>query len=247
MEVHTLSVPLQHRGAQVVVEQSATDPAEEGEGTHVTPQEARQRLVEEEFQVQRPGVTERHHEAAQLPFRTAHSDPTEVGPVHLSLLSTKAAQAQEGFLVDRAHNSDPTAQLPYRTRVATHPDHLEQPCGAQPGMLAQRLLDEFLVRVDRARARRWRAAWGVRQRSLHRFRMQPQLGRDRPQLPVFGVVKLANPGDQAGVDHVSLPQGRPSRPGHTPRRPDQGGQTGDCDVAPHLLPARPVRRQAHRG
>ena len=25
------------------------------------------------------------------------------------------------------------------------------------------------------------------------------------------------------------------------------GQTGDCDVAPHLLPARPVRRQAHRG
>ena len=45
--------------------------------------------------------------------------------------------------------------------------------GAQPGMLAQRLLDEFLVRVDRARARRWRAAWGVRQRSLHRFRMQP--------------------------------------------------------------------------
>ena len=79
-------------------------------------------------------------------------------------------------------------------------------------MLAQRLLDEFLVRVDRARARRWRAAWGVRQRSLHRFRMQPQLGRDRPQLPVFGVVKLANPGDQAGVDHVSLPQGRPSRP-----------------------------------
>ena len=115
----------------------------------------------------------KHHEAAQLPFRTAHSDPTEVGPVHLSLLSTKAAQAQEGFLVDRAHNSDPTAQLPYRTRVATHPDHLEQPCGAQPGMLAQRLLDEFLVRVDRARARRWRAAWGVRQRSLHRFRMQP--------------------------------------------------------------------------
>ena len=117
-----------------------------------------------------------------------------MGPVHLSLLSTKAAQAQEGFLVDRAHNSDPTAQLPYRTRVATHPDHLEQPCGAQPGMLAQRLLDEFLVRVDRARARRWRAAWGVRQRSLHRFRMQPQLGRDRPHLPVFGVVKLANPG-----------------------------------------------------
>src|SRR5580658_10916990 len=56
---------------------------------HVSAQEVLHRLIEEELQIQSPGIGKRHHEAGQGSFGAAHHHIAEVRPVDLSLLSDR--------------------------------------------------------------------------------------------------------------------------------------------------------------
>src|SRR5438874_6319423 len=81
-------------------------------------------LIEEEFQMQGTRVGKRDQKAGQTPTGAADGDFAEMGPVYLSLLSRKRAQAQEGLLANRPQAGHQTAQLHHASAITAVPDHL---------------------------------------------------------------------------------------------------------------------------
>ncbi len=59
MKLHHVPATVEHGRAQVVVEQVSRHSAQIDKGSHVTTQEVFQRLIEEKFQRQSPGVAQR--------------------------------------------------------------------------------------------------------------------------------------------------------------------------------------------
>src|SRR6267378_2492451 len=89
--------------------------------------------VEEEFQMQGTRVGKRDQKAGQTPTGAADGDFAEMGPVYLSLLSRKRAQAQEGLLANRPQAGHQTAQLHHASAITAVPDHLVDARSPQPG------------------------------------------------------------------------------------------------------------------
>ena len=95
VEVDLVAAALQHGDFEIVVENHARLPAPVFKGMHMAAQEVLHGLIEEELQIQRARVRQRHHEAGQARAGAAHHDVAEVGPVDLRLLAGKRLQTQE--------------------------------------------------------------------------------------------------------------------------------------------------------
>ena len=92
-----VAAALQHRTFEIVVENHARLAGPVLEGMHMAAQEVLHRLIEEELQIQRARIGQRHHETGQRAFGAAHRHVAEVGPVDLRLLARKGVQTQERF------------------------------------------------------------------------------------------------------------------------------------------------------
>jgi hypothetical protein len=225
VEVYGAALPLEHRRLEVVVQDHPRHPAEVVEAAHVAAEEALLGLVEEEFEVERAGEAQRHHEARQLPLRPTHLHLPEVGPVHLRLLAWKGDQTQERLLALRPKPCHHTPQALDRARVAPLPNHLQEPRGPQPRMPLERLAQEGHVRIQPARTKPPRPVQRVGlDRRAHRVPVDSELRGDGADLPVLRVVQPANGGELLRIQHLLTPRmGRPVFPGgrtvdRTPRR-----------------------------
>jgi hypothetical protein len=82
---------LEHGAAQIVVQQGSGHGIEEGEGRHVSMQEAAHCRVEVKAQEQMARVTQHHHEGHQRSACAADVHFSKVSPVNLSLFSRQGA------------------------------------------------------------------------------------------------------------------------------------------------------------
>jgi hypothetical protein len=105
-------------------------------------------LVEEEFQIQRSGIRQRHHEAGQGSFCAAHHHVPKVGPVDLRLLAGKHLELQKRFAKLRTQAGNGTPQLHHAAAVAAVANHLVDARGAQARMLVESVTNELDVGID---------------------------------------------------------------------------------------------------
>jgi hypothetical protein len=91
--VDLVAAALQHRTAQIVVENHAGLAAPVLEGADMAAQKVLHSLIEEKLQIQRSRVGQGDDETGQRPFAAAHCNVTKVGPVHLRLVSGEGVQS----------------------------------------------------------------------------------------------------------------------------------------------------------
>jgi hypothetical protein len=89
VKLNLIAASLQYGTFEIVVKNHSRLPGPAFERMNVTAQEALHSLIEEEFQIQRSGIRQRHHEAGQGSFGAAHHHVPKVGPVDLCLLAGK--------------------------------------------------------------------------------------------------------------------------------------------------------------
>ena len=118
---------------------------------HVAAQEVLHRLIEEELQIQRSRIGQRHHEAGQGALGAAHHHVAEVRPIDLCLLAGKGLESQEWLADLRTQAGHGAPQLHDAAGVAAIANHLVDARGAQPRMLLQSLADEREVGIDDGR------------------------------------------------------------------------------------------------
>lgn len=97
MEADRVAAAFQHGAFQIVVEQNARHAVPGGERADVAAQEVLHPGVEVKAQKDLARVAEHHDERHQRTVRTADLQRTEMPPVHLTLFTRQAAQAQECF------------------------------------------------------------------------------------------------------------------------------------------------------
>jgi len=89
VKLDLIAAALQHRTFEIVVKNHARLPVPILKSMHVAAQEILRGLIEEEFQIQSPGIRQRHHEAGQSSLGAAHHHMPKVSPVDLRLLARK--------------------------------------------------------------------------------------------------------------------------------------------------------------
>ena len=195
---------VEHGAAQIVVHQVTGDTAQRVEGVDVPSEEALQRLVEGEQRGQRPGVTEDHDESGDRARAGADANLAERAPVDLGLLAGQgddpAVDGAAGLGPQAPHE---TADLDDRAGIPPLADHLVDPCGAQARVLRQGVADEGQIRVEdgaatHAAADPCRLAFD---RGADRLRVEAELGRDGPDLPLLAEVQAPDLGALRGRDH----------------------------------------------
>jgi hypothetical protein len=84
---------------------------------------------------------------------------------------------------------------------ATVAEHFQQPCGSQPRMLLERLLNEIEKRRGGERPRRARLEALGFERAPNGVGMEVEFGGDGADLPMLGEEEAANGGNLFGRDH----------------------------------------------
>lgn len=150
MEADRVAASFQHGAFQIVVEQHARHAVPGGERTDVAAQEVLHPGIEIEAQKDLARVAEHHDERHQRTARTADLQRTEMPPVHLTLFTWQAAQAQECFRrAAGAMLGNQMAEMVGAAAIVALVRHGEQAAGGQRGELLQRLADQRQIGVDR--------------------------------------------------------------------------------------------------
>src|SRR6266536_1536380 len=240
VEVNGAALPLQHGRLEVVVEDHARHAGEEVEGGHVAAEEVLLALVEEKLEEEGPGEGERHHETRQSALGAPDGHLSEVGPVHLRLLTGQTDQAQERLFARRTEPRHHAAQALNGAHVAALADHHQESRRPQAWVPLQRLAQEGQVGIEAAGAKSLRP---VQRIGLHRradgVAVHAKLRGDGADLPVLGEVQAADGGDLLRIEHARLPRE------WIDQRP---GATADAtkDLAPARIGRGPDRRQQGR-
>jgi hypothetical protein len=222
MEADRVAGALDHGALEVVVQEHARDAAEEVEGLDVPADEARHRRAQVEAQEDLTAPREHHHEGPQHPQRQADADLAKVPPVDLGLLAGQRAdpQVRLGRRTGTEARHDRTEVIGL-ARVTAGPDHLEEPAGAQVGVLPERLLDEGHVRVHHRRpyAHAPGIDPGLREHALHGGVVVAELRGDGADAPLLCVVQAQDLGFSVAPDHSSPPCGATRSGRKSPRPP----------------------------
>ena len=102
-------------------------------------------LVEEELEVERPGIGKREHEAAQSPGRSSDADEPEVTPVHLALLAAEHLHAGIDFGEPRSQAANEPPKLSNASRITTPSDHVVEPSSSKTGVFFERFPEKLFV------------------------------------------------------------------------------------------------------
>ena len=245
MKLHGGAAAVEHRAAQVVVDEGAGDAAEGVEGVDVTAEEALQRLVEGEEGGDGARVAEDHDETGDCAHAVSDADLAEGAPIDLGLLGDQSDDPP----VDSAGGLGPqapheAADLDDGAGVAALAHHLVDARGAQAGVLGEGVADERQIRVEGAGPTH--AAVDASRLGLDRgadgLTVEAELGRDGPHLPMLAVVQAPDLGALRGRDHRSSSSDHRGAPAWQ-------SATGSTGRRPHTAWARapePGRRQGRR-
>jgi hypothetical protein len=190
----------------IVVQERSRHTAERGEGRDVAAQEALHAVVERKAGVERARPRQHEDEADERAARVADLQRAEVSPVDLSLLAGQRAEAEIRLRPRRgADDADVPAHREDAARVAAPMEHRVQARRAQPRMLRERVGEKRFVRIEDGGAHRLERA-----RAPEAFApdgtadgvgMDAELGGDRADRPVLGIVQPTDPRGDRGVDH----------------------------------------------
>src|ERR1019366_3046798 len=97
---------------------------------NVAAQEVLHRLIEEEFQIQRPRIGQRRHEAGQGALGATHHHVAEVCPIDLRLFPSKRMELKKRLAMVRTQPRHRTAQLHDAASIAAVANHLVEGRGA---------------------------------------------------------------------------------------------------------------------
>jgi hypothetical protein len=195
---------LEHDGLQIVVKKAARNPFERDEGGVMAAEKALDGLIEHEAGEERPRERKRHHEARQPPARVADGDGTEAAPVDLTLLAGQNGQAKERFVrASGSHLAHVTTERPDRAAVAAPLDHLKEARGSKSRMLLEGGPHEVPVRIEQGDRRTKGHVGEALRLDCERYgvTVHPELGGDRADLPVLGVVQAPDASAQLRGDH----------------------------------------------
>ena len=148
VKLDLIAAALQHRALEIVVKNHARLPVPKLERMHVTAQEILHGLIEEELQIQRSRIRQRHYEAGQGSLGSAYHHVPKVSPVDLRLLAGKRMELQERFAALGTQAGNGTPQLHHAAAVAAVANHLVDARGAQARMLIEGVADELDVGID---------------------------------------------------------------------------------------------------
>jgi hypothetical protein len=168
----------------------------------VAEQKVLEGLVEKELEIEGAGVGEAQDEARKTPLRPADLNPSEVGPVDLSLLRGEELEAYEGFGNPRPQTANPPSQLSDPPHISAVADHLKNPGGSKTRVLAQCLLNELLERSELCRSGTATAKPIRVEGSTHGVVVQAELCGNGPDFPVLGVIEPTDIGEKfCGYHH----------------------------------------------
>ena len=142
MKMNGIAAPLEHGAAKIVVQQDSGKTLPVFKGMNVAAQKALHALVEEELEVQRPGIGERDDKAGKLPASPANGNFSKMRPVHLSLFAGKVRRRRNASLWVGRMQATTRRSCTTLPLIAAIPDHLENPGGPQMWMLCQNLPNE---------------------------------------------------------------------------------------------------------
>jgi hypothetical protein len=148
VKLNLIAASLQYGTFEIVVKNHSRLPGPVFERMNVTAQEALHSLIDEEFQIQRSGIRQRHHEAGQGSCGAAHHHVPKVSPIDLRLLAEKRLELQERFAALRTQAGNGTPQLHHAAAVAAVANHLVDARGAQARMLIESVSNELDVGID---------------------------------------------------------------------------------------------------
>lgn len=152
MKENPRTAPLQYGTAKIVIENHAGLAGPGLKGMDMATQKVFHRLIEEELQIQRPRVGQRHHEAGKRTAGAAHHHLAEVRPIDLRLFAGKHPQPEKRLTQMRTQPGHCAPRLHHAAGVTAIPRHVVDPRRAQAGMLVQCLADERCIRINQARA-----------------------------------------------------------------------------------------------
>jgi len=208
MEVNGVAAALEYYAFQIVIENAANAPSPVVEGMHVAEEKILQRLIQEEFQPQGSAVGKREDESGQSAAGAADDDLPEGGPVRLALLTGKGAQTQKSFSVRGAELGHDAPELADAAGVTARANHLEQPGGAQAGILLEGLAKEIQVGVEETIPQTGMVvaeALGL-QGPAYGLGMQAEFRGNGADLPVFGIKQMTDASDLFVGNHAAPPK-----------------------------------------
>jgi len=97
MESDGVGVTLQDGRLQIIVQDSAWNAAQIGEGVDVSSKEVLQALIKEELEIAGAAVGERENEAGEAPASATDAEFSERSPIDLSLLAGQNRKAKESL------------------------------------------------------------------------------------------------------------------------------------------------------
>jgi hypothetical protein len=233
VEVNLVAAALQHRAAEIVIENHSglADPVLES--MDMAAQKVLHGLIEEELQIQCARVGQSHDETGQRSFGAAHGDMTEMGPVDLCLFGREGVQTEERFARRRTQSGHGAAQLYDTAGIATLSNHLVNAGSTQTRVLVQDLAHELQIGIEDGWAQSLTAMEAIRfNGTTDGILVNAQLAGDGADLPMLGVKIMTNLYMRFWIDHLdlSLDRGirgkgstkRPLRP-QTMQRKNRGG------------------------
>ena len=188
-------------------------------------------------------VAEDHDESGNGASAVSDADLAEGAPVDLRRLAGQrddpTVDGPAGLGAKALHDA---SELVDRTGIAALADHLVDAGGAEAGVLGQGVADERQIGVEGAGSIHAGAAGSrlVLDGGANRLRVEAELGRDGPDLPVLAVVQAPGLGALRGRDH------RPSFPARR-EAPASGSATGSTVRRPRTAWAREPGRRQGRG
>jgi hypothetical protein len=122
------------------------------------------------------------------------------------MFAWQGRETKECLTLGRAQHGHYPPQLNNRAGIATLFDHLIEASRAQARVLRERGADKVEIRISQGGARRSLSAKAIGPNYVaYSLRVEVELGRDGPDLPVLGEVEAANFGGLFGGDHKFTP------------------------------------------
>lgn len=203
MEVDLVAATFEHDTFEVVVQDDSWLSAPNREAVDVPAQEVLHGLIEEELQIERPRVGQRHHETGESAFGAAHQHVAEVRPVDLGLLAGQGVQLQKRLAFLRTQARHGAAQLHDAAAVAAVPQHGMDARGAQTGMLFEGLADERQIGLGEGCAHGRRAAETLAFDGMaDGIGMNLEFGGDGADSPMLGKEVTSDQGAGFRADHA---------------------------------------------